>query len=127
MSADPTEPIRRMAASLAGAAEGTACNQSSFKVGKSAFLFIGPGAKGVGYKAMFKLATSMPEAQELAATQPERFGAGSGGWVTARFTADQPLRKTLWAKWLKESHRLALGGGTAAAKKAGRKKTGRKA
>ena len=48
---DPTDAIRRKAATFPAVAEGTSCNQTSFKAGKSAFLYIGPGAKGQGFKA----------------------------------------------------------------------------
>ncbi|MEZ5979601.1 MAG: hypothetical protein R3F34_15490 [Planctomycetota bacterium] len=88
---DPTDPIRRQAATFAGIDQGTACNQSSFKAKKGAFLFVGPGAKGVGYKAMFKLDASLPEVRKLAAERPERFEAGKTGWVTVRLTAEEPL------------------------------------
>ena len=49
---DPTDTIRSKAATFPAVAPGTSCNQSAFKVGKRAFLYIGPGAKGRGYKAM---------------------------------------------------------------------------
>lgn len=106
---DPTEPMRTMAASMAGSAQGTACNQSSFKAGKSSFFFVGPGAKGVGFKAMFKLDRSIPQAEELASEAPDRFEVGSTRWVTTRFTAEDPLPKSLWKKWLVESYGLATG------------------
>lgn len=111
-SKDPTEAIRTQAAAFPDVAAGTACNQSSFKTGKGAFLFIGPGAKGVGFKAMFKLDASMPEARKLAEEAPDRFEVGSTGWVTARFTAEEPLPKRVWSKWLAESHALTAGGGS---------------
>ena len=102
-SIDPTEPIREKAASFPEVAQGTSCNQSSFKAGKGAFLFIGPGAKGVGFKAMFKLDHSMSQARKLATKEPDRYEVGSTGWVTTRFTADEPLPKSIWEKWLHES------------------------
>ena len=68
---DPTDPIRRKAVTFPAVAKGTSCNQSSFKAGKGSFLFIGPGAKGQGFKAMFKLDRSIPMARELG-------GQGSG-------------------------------------------------
>lgn len=108
---DPTEPLCRMAASFPGVTRSLSCNQDAFKVGKGAFLFIGPGAKGIGFKAMFRLGDSMPQAKELAAEQPDRFEVGSTGWVTARFTAEKPLAKALWSKWLRESFERAGGGG----------------
>lgn len=107
---DPTEAIREQAAAFPDVATGTSCNQSSFKVGKGAFLFIGPGPKGVGFKAMFKLKASMASARKLAVQEPSRFEVGTTGWVTARFTAEKPLAKRVWAKWLKESYELAGGG-----------------
>ena len=127
---DPTEPIRTEAGRLSGVAEGSACNQSSFKIGKNSFLFMGPGAKGVGFKAMFKLDQSMPQARALAAKEPTRFQAGAKpGWVTTRFTAQAPLPKSIWGKWLKESYALASApskGKKTAAKKTAAKKTAAK-
>ena len=108
MDSDPTDPIRTKAAAFPAVAPGTSCNQSSFKVGKRAFLYIGPGAKGRGFKAMFKLDESMPEALELATAHPDRFEVGSTGWVTTRFTAEEPLSKAVWENWLQESYELAV-------------------
>ena len=54
-------------------AKGTSCTQSSFKAGKGTFLFIGPGPKGKGFKAMFRLKRSLPQANRLAAGDPDRF------------------------------------------------------
>lgn len=104
---DPTEPIRVAAAALPAVDTGTSCNQSSFKTGKRAFLFIGPGPKGRGYKAMFKLDGSMAKAHRLAAQAPERFEVGTTGWVTTRFTAEDPLPRELWEVWLRESYELS--------------------
>lgn len=109
MEADPTLPIRNRAAAFPAVAPGTSCNQSSFKVGKRAFLYIGPGAKGRGFKAMFKLDQSMPQAKKLASTQSDRFEVGSTGWVTTRFTAEEPLPPSVWEEWLQESYELASG------------------
>ena len=103
---DATALIRKRASEFPEVAEGTSCNQSSFKVGAGSFLFIGPGAKGEGFKAMFKLDRSMPQAEELASKSPDRFEVGKAGWVTARFTNEKPLPKSIWEKWLKESYQL---------------------
>ena len=105
---DPTEPIRQKAVTFPAVAKGTSCNQSSFKAGKGSFLYIGPGPKGKGFKAMFKLSDSMPEARELADAEPTRFEVGSTGWVTTRFTADEPLPQAIWEKWLEESYELTV-------------------
>jgi len=112
MPGDPTDPIRREAVRFPGVAKGTSCNQASFKAGKGTFLFIGPGPKGRGFKAMFRLIASMAQAKQLAADEPSRFEVGSTGWVTARFTAEEPLPKRIWSKWLSESYEVAYGSAT---------------
>ncbi len=104
---DPTEPIRLKASRYPAVDEGTACTQSSFKTGKKAFLYI--GMQGGRYKAMFKLKKSRPEAAKLAQKDPDCYEIGSTDWVTARFTADKPMPKKLWEKWLDESYHLSLG------------------
>jgi hypothetical protein len=106
---DPTADIRAEAATLPGATEGTSCNQTSFKVGKRAFLYIGPGPKGKGYKAMFRLDALMPQARDLSNDSPERYEIGSTGWVTTRFTADDPLSPAIWQPWLQDSYDQACG------------------
>ena len=122
---DPTDPIRTKAAAFPEVAKGTSCTQSSFKTAKGAFLYIGPGPKGQGFKAMFKLEGSMAQARKLAQQQPERFEVGNTGWVTTRFTAEKPLPKTIWEKWLAESYSLASAAGekTPARKKVAKKAT----
>ena len=102
---DPTEPIRLKASQYPHVDEGTSCTQSSFKTGGTAFLFI--GEQGGRYKAMFKLKESKTEAANLAKKEPENFQAGSGVWVTARFSSEKPLPKKLWQKWLDESYALS--------------------
>ena len=106
---DPTEPIRLKASQYPEVDQGTACTQSSFKAAKKAFLYI--GEQGGRYKAMFKLSTSMPKAEELAKSDPDRFQVGNTAWVTARFTAEEPLPVKLWKKWLDESYALSVGAG----------------
>lgn len=127
MPKDPTIAMRKKAASLSDVTEGTSCNQSSYKIGKGSFFFVGPGTKGEGFKAMFRVEGSLAQAQKLADKEPERFSAGSNGWVTVRFTAEKPIPKTVWEKWLKEAHGLRAAGkktpAKAAKKKATRKKT----
>ncbi len=124
---DPTRALKEAAAALPDVVEGTSCNQSSYKAGKKAFLYVGPGPKGIGFKAMFKLEASAEEARNLAAGDPERFEVGTGNWVTARFTAEAPLPKKLWSKWLEESHAAATKAGGAAKKaKKAKKKTARR-
>ncbi len=105
---DPTLPIREKASRYPGVDAGTACTQASFKANKKAFLFI--GEQGGRYKAMFKLAASMPAAQKLAEKHPDDYQAGKTGWVTARFSAEKPMPKARWSKWLDESYALAVGG-----------------
>lgn len=108
-SIDPTLEIREAAAGFDNVVSGTSCNQSSFKTRKGSFLFIGPGPKGVGYKAMFKLMHSKDQAQKLADEQPKRFEVGSTGWITARFTDEEPLPESIWSVWLQESYDITEG------------------
>lgn len=105
---DATDPIRQAAVAFPEVDEGSACTQSSFKAGKGKFLFIGPGVKGVGYKAMFKLDMSMDQARALAAEQPTRFEVGNTGWVTTRFSDEEPLPEKIWRPWLEESYALTV-------------------
>ena len=119
--ADPTDAIRREAVKFPEVAKGTSCTQSSFKAGKGTFLFIGPGPKGKGFKAMFKLDASMPQAKKLAQESPDRFEVGSTGWVTARFTAEDPLPKRIWQQWLTESYRVTCGAPSASKASSGNK------
>ena len=105
---DPTEPMKALARSLKDADEGTSCSQVSFKAGGKAFFYV--GEQGGRFKAMFKLRDSLAQADELATSDPDDFQVGKQGWVTARFSAAQPLSARVWKKWLKESHGLATGG-----------------
>ena len=102
---DPTEPIRLKASQYPNVDEGTSCTQNSFKTGGTAFLFI--GEQGGRYKAMFKLKDSRNDAMELAGKDPDNYQVGSDVWVTARFSAQKPLPKKLWQKWLDESYALS--------------------
>jgi hypothetical protein len=103
---DPTDSIRVRASKYPNVDAGTSCTQSSFKTGGTAFLFV--GEQGGRYKAMFKLGRSRTEAAKLAKLEPKNYQVGAGAWVTARFSAEEPLPKRLWQKWLDESYELSL-------------------
>lgn len=106
-TSDPTEEMREFARELPDVVEGESCNQTSFKRGKKSFFFVGPGAKGIGFKSMFKLDESMASAEKLAVDRPDEYEVGKSGWVTARFSIEKPLGKRLWKKWIKESYNLS--------------------
>ena len=74
---NPIDDIIRQAEKMPHVIKGTSCNQTSFKVGNSAFLFVGPGPKGVGYKAMFKLEKSKQKATELSQKSPDQYEVGT--------------------------------------------------
>lgn len=99
---DPTEAMRLKATSYPGVTVGTSCNQSSFKLGKKAFLYCGP--QGGRFKAMFKLGPSRAEAEALQDAHPDRFDVGKTNYVTARFSAEEPLDEDIWTRWLDESY-----------------------
>lgn len=105
MPKDPLETICDAARALPNVEEGMSCTQASFKTGGKAFLYA--GEQGGRLKAMFKLDSSLPQAEEMAADAPDNVQVGMHGWVTARFTAQKPLPARLWKKWLKESYALA--------------------
>lgn len=119
---DPTEPMRLEASQYPDVDKGTSCTQSSFKRGGKAFFYCGP--QGERFKAMFKLDKSRSEAEGLAEKQPDCFDVGSTAWVTARFSAEEPMPKRLWTKWLNESYTLNA---APAKKKAAKKKTVKRA
>ena len=119
---DPTQALRKAAEALPNVVEGTSCNQTSYKAGQKAFLYVGPGTKGIGYKAMFKLEVSLKEAKDLTTSEPERFELGVGNWVTTRFSVEDPLPKRIWSSWLEESYAGATKSGGAKKKNAPRKK-----
>lgn len=96
--------IRQAARGYAEVVEGKSCSQSSFKRKNKAFLYI--GEQGGRHKVMFRLSESMNEAKELADLHPQDFQIGSNGWVTARFSDDEPMRKRVWKRWLDESYSL---------------------
>ena len=102
---DPTAEIRLNASQFEYVDEGQSCSQTSFKTGGKAFLYI--GEQGGRYKAMFKLKASLQEASRLAQQHPEDYQIGAKPWVTARFSADEPMPKSRWLKWLKESYDLS--------------------
>ena len=107
-SATPIDAICQKALEYPDVMEGSSCNQMSYSIGKKKFLFIGPGAKGVGFKAMFKLEQSISQARDLAVENANRFEVGKTGWVTARFTEEDPLPAEIWEPWLDESYELSL-------------------
>ena len=119
---DPTKALRTAAEALPDVEEAMSCNQTSYKAKKKAFLYVGPGAKGVGYKAMFKLEASLDEAESLARREPARYELGVGNWVTTRFSVEDPLPKKIWNRWLKESYAGATNSGRAGKKSARQKK-----
>jgi len=102
---DATTPLRKRAESYPDVEVGDSCTQTSFKVGKKAFFYI--GEQGGRHKAMFRLSASLPEAEALAAERPDDFQTGM--YVTARFSDDAPLDSELWERWLDESYGIATG------------------
>jgi hypothetical protein len=99
------------------ACEGTALECASFRVGKKTYLFAADQSVRV------KLDASLPEAVRLAAEEPARYKAGSGGWVQAFYGDDASPTSELLTRWIKESHALAASKKTAARAKPRRKRS----
>ncbi|MEO1130924.1 MAG: MmcQ/YjbR family DNA-binding protein [Planctomycetota bacterium] len=104
---DQMDAMMTAARALGDVDEGTSCSQTSFKIGGKPFLYI--GEQGGRYKAMFRLKTSLDEADAMAADAPKDVQVGKNGWVTARFSAEHPMAARTWKKWLKESFAIAGG------------------
>ena len=102
---DPTAVLLDAARGFPDVVEGESCSQASFKVGKTAFFYVGP--QGGRYKAMFKLDASLEDARELEEANPKECAVGKNGWVTVRFDAESPMPARRWKKWLKESYELS--------------------
>jgi hypothetical protein len=102
---DHTAALRKLALRHAGVEEGIACpgtamERHTMKAGKKAFLFFGSG------DALVKLEASLAEAKKLAKAEPKRYRAGANGWVKLMFTADEPPKLDVLARWIAESHAL---------------------
>ena len=106
---NPSDLMRDTARAMQSVDEGTSCSQSAFKVKGKAFFYV--GEQGGRFKAMFKLDQSLGEAQDMADEAPKDVQVGKNGWVTARFSTEQPMPSRLWKKWLKESYKSAAGQG----------------
>jgi hypothetical protein len=83
------------------ACAGTALESTSYKAGKTSFLFVGP--KDV----KLKLAKSLPEAKALASKDPERVRVGSLGWVTV--TPGDAVPVAILKRWIDESFQMVAG------------------
>jgi predicted DNA-binding protein (MmcQ/YjbR family) len=99
------EKLRTAALALPDTTEGIACagtslQKRSIKVGKKAFLFLGTA------DAMLKLEASLPEAEQLAAVEPERYQVGAHGWTKIMFDDGKGLTAARLVKWVKESYQL---------------------
>ncbi len=99
------QPLRALALRYPEAAEGVACKgtaleSSVFKARDKSFLFIGSAELKV------KLRESLAEAARLATEEPGRYRVGSSGWVTVRFSPDEPLPLELLKRWTDESYRV---------------------
>ena len=103
---DVVDTMKTLARSFDDVEEGTSCSQTAFKTKGKAFFYIGD--QGGRHKAMFKLEGSRAEAARLSEAEPKNFELGSGAWVTARFSPEEPLPAKLWEKWLVESYELSV-------------------
>lgn len=86
-----TEAMCLFASELPGVDEGTACTQSSFKVGGKAFLFV--GLQAGRHKVVLKLGDSLEAAEALAAEKPDECAVGKTKWVKESFQVMQPKAK----------------------------------
>lgn len=117
------EAMRKLAEGYADAEQGIACagtavESRTYKVNGRAFLFLRP------QDARLKLAASLGEAADLAASAPEVCSAGAGGWVHVKFGAGAALPSVATiTRWIAESYEL-MGGGRGGPTKARAAKPG---
>jgi hypothetical protein len=82
------------------ACAGTALESPTVTAGGKAFLFL--GEKDV----RLKLGDSIGEANMLAAKAPGFCEVGAHGWIKLTLSADVPLSKEVFERWIGESYRL---------------------
>lgn len=75
-----------------------------------------PWAEGAGIQSNAQTEGLYAAGVEAGTEEPKRFEVGKTGWVTARFTAEEPLPKRIWGKWLAESYEVTCGAGQSAKK-----------
>ena len=92
--------LRAVALGLPEVTEGTSCVNRAFKVRKKNVLFL--GEKDGAIRVMVKLVDSFEDATAM---DDPRVSAGTAGWVTLRFSPDDPLDEELLAAWTRESFR----------------------
>ncbi len=96
-----SETIRMLALQLPETSEGSSCVNRAFKAGNKNFAFLGEKDELCGLR--LKLASSIPELEERAKLQPDRYQVGKGGWTMVRFAPDDPPRTDDLKTWLLES------------------------
>jgi hypothetical protein len=100
------QALRRIAMRFPETQEGVVCQKAAFKAGNKAFFFM--GMDDTSYNTMVKLRESLPEATKLAAKDPERYGVGAHGWVSATFAHSESPAGGLFERWIEESYRLLV-------------------
>jgi len=103
--AEARAALRGHALSLPEAWEDFPWGEPVAKVGKKVFVFFGP-ASAQSLSLSVKLGPSLAEVSLLPFVQPTGYGLGKAGWITARFTADEPPLLGWLQGWISESYRL---------------------
>ena len=106
MATKPIAKLREAALGLPEAEEGVSGNKACFRAGKKNFLFIGD--YGDSWDVMLKLGDSIGEAEKLSKEDPDRYGIGRAGWVSANFAAGDGPPSGLFERWIEESYRLIV-------------------
>lgn len=96
-----SESIREIASGFPDFDEGSSCVNRAFKAGGKNFLFL--GEKPDECNIRLKLDASIPDINQRAKTDPDRWQAGKSGWCLFRFNpADPPASQDL-QRWITES------------------------
>lgn len=99
-----SEKIRIHALTFPEVVEGTSCVNRAFAAGGKNFAFL--GEKADVCRLRLKLADSIPEVEQRAATDPDRWQVGTGGWVLLTFPPSDAPKIADLRRWITESFRL---------------------
>lgn len=99
-----SEKIRAHALTFPETAEGASCVNRAFKAGGKNFAFL--GEKDDVCSLRLKLGDSIPEVENRAAAEPDRWQVGKGGWVLVTFPPDDGPEIADLRRWITESFRL---------------------
>ncbi len=99
-----SETIRVHAMTFPETIEGSSCVNRAFNAGGKNFVFL--GEKDGEINLRLKLGASVPESENLAKGDSDRWQVGKAGWTLLRFPPDNPPPIQDLQRWVEESFHL---------------------